>query len=100
MWKTSLLDAIQICGTQTAFAERLSAVMRKAVSQQQVSYWLNKAQRFEAEYCLPIQYVTDGKVKASAFRPDVFLPSLFDGMPLEKIVETIETLNSPARATG
>jgi len=100
MWKQELQQAIDTCGGQRPLADALSAVMRKRVSPQLVSYWLNRATRMEADYCLPLQYVTAGAVKASAFRPDVFRADVFDDMPREKLIEQIETLESPARANG
>lgn len=100
MWKQDLQSAIEICGSQKLLAQALSKVMRNPVSPQQVSYWMNGGRQLPTEYCLPVQYVTAGKVKASAFHPETFLPALFDDLDLDKLVEQIETLDSPARATG
>ena len=100
MWKAEVRKAVELCGGQTALAEKLSEVMPDRIDQGHVSNWLHRDKSFREKYCLPIQYVTGGKVKASALCPDTFPAAIFDDMPLDKLIEKVESIESPARLTG
>src|SRR4051794_41026957 len=100
MWKSELLRAIDIAGGQTALAERLSGVMRRKIVQQHVHNWLKYAKKLPTDVCLPIQYATQGQVKASTFRPESYFPSIFDDMPLDQLIERIESSESPNARVG
>jgi len=64
---TPLDKAIAAAGGQVALAQRIG------VSQQRVSWWVRRSRgRVPAEFAKPIEQATNGRVTASALRPDVF----------------------------
>lgn len=64
--KQLLQDAIKEAGGQTKFAEALG------ISQQGVSYLVTKAKNVSAEIAVAIDKATNGKIKKSDLRPDIF----------------------------
>jgi len=71
--KSSVLkDAVDYAGGQTAFARLVSQFLPKPISQKHVWNWLYRDRRIAAEYCLPIETATQGAVKASMLRPDLW----------------------------
>jgi len=66
--QTNLLieKAVNYCGSQTALASRAG------VSQPSVNKWLYCINQITAESALAIEEATDGRVKASQLRPDIF----------------------------
>ncbi len=62
----ALQRAVLLLGSQTKLA------MAIGVRQQNIWAWLNRNKRVPAEFCKPIEEATDGEVKASELRPDVF----------------------------
>lgn len=62
-----LEKAIQVAGGQSELARKCGA------SQQQISYWLHKAKkRVPAEYVIPIERATGGRVSRHELRPDLY----------------------------
>jgi DNA-binding transcriptional regulator YdaS (Cro superfamily) len=70
--KTALLSAIAHLGGQAALARALSAALNVTVSQQRIWNAVHRDQSIPAEWCLPIQQATAGKVTAHALRPDLY----------------------------
>lgn len=73
-----LSEAVAIAGGQSALARALSIYTGKKVGQSHVRTWLcrslkNGFRGLPAEYCIPIEKITNGRVRASDLRPDVFL---------------------------
>lgn len=69
----ALRRAIDIAGSQAALAEGLAKFMdRPTISQQTISYWLNKEILIEAEYWPAFAHVTEGEVTGADLRPEVF----------------------------
>lgn len=68
---TALQEAVSIIGGQQALAARIG------VRQAHVWNWLNrdKSPVPPAEYCLPIENATGGRVTRYELRPDVFGPA-------------------------
>ncbi|ADE14123.1 hypothetical protein Nhal_0950 [Nitrosococcus halophilus Nc 4] len=64
----SLQRAVEIVGGQVELAKRLG------VTQQRIWNWLyrDKCQRIPAEYVLPIECATNGRVTRYELRPDIF----------------------------
>ncbi len=62
----ALEAAVAIVGGQSSLARLLG------VSQPNVWHWLNKSDRVPAEYVLPIESATGGRVSRHDLRPDIF----------------------------
>ena len=62
----ALKRAVEIAGGQTALAEALG------VKQAHVWNWLNRDNALPAEYCIPIERATDGRVTRHELRPDIY----------------------------
>jgi len=70
-----LLHAISLSGGQMPLAKALAALTQRSVSQGMVWYWLNKSKKgVPAEYCRPIEQITNGAVTAHDLRSDIFPP--------------------------
>jgi len=70
---TALRRAIEIAGSQSALAARLSRAMnRPTLKQQTVSKWLRNETLIEAEYWPAFESATHRQVTRSDLRPDVF----------------------------
>lgn len=67
----ALSAAIDLVGSQSAFAEKLSALSTAPVSQARVWNWLKRDMRAPAEVCPLIERLTDGEVRCEELRPDV-----------------------------
>lgn len=62
----ALARAIEILGSQA----RLAAVVAR--KQQSVNEVVRRGKRVPAEWCLPIEEATDGKVTRHELRPDLY----------------------------
>lgn len=76
-----LREAIDICGGQRGLARAINALLHKQVkpiNQQRIQRWTieptddRPEAKVAAEYAVPIELATDGKVRAIYLRPDVF----------------------------
>lgn len=67
--KVLLRKAVEIAGSQAKLAEALG------ISQQGVSFLMNKADRVSAEIAVKIEQFTDGQILRSELRPDIFGPA-------------------------
>lgn len=68
MQPSALERSIDIAGGQSALARALQ------IKQQTVWYWLNRAKRVPAEFVLPIEAATEGRVTRHELRPDLYPP--------------------------
>jgi DNA-binding transcriptional regulator YdaS (Cro superfamily) len=64
--------AIRAANGQTELARLLSAHLGRPVRQGNVWSWLNRTKRVPAEFALPIEIVTGGKVTRHELRPDLY----------------------------
>ena len=64
--KESLLRAVAAMGSQVALADALR------IKPANVGMWLNGTKDIPARWCMPIEIVTEGRVRASELRPDLF----------------------------
>ena len=64
--KALLQKAVDVAGSQSKLAEALG------ISQQGVSYYLNQAEQVSAELAIAIDKFTNGQIKRSELRPDLF----------------------------
>lgn len=64
--KDPLERAVEIVGSQSALARILG------VGRSRVNNWLNRDLAIPAEFAVPIERATLGKVKRHELRPDVF----------------------------
>ena len=64
----ALQRAVAIVGSQSALARKLG------LKQAHVWNWLNKAKRVPGEAVLAIEAATEGKVKRTELRPDLYPP--------------------------
>lgn len=69
---TSLNRAAEIVGGQTQLARLLSGVLSRPVSQQWIWNVINRGRPTPAEWCLPIERATEGKVTRHDLRPDLY----------------------------
>jgi DNA-binding transcriptional regulator YdaS (Cro superfamily) len=69
--KNALNMAIALCGGQAALARLLSRAGR-AVSQQRIWNAVHRDQSIPAEWCLPIERATGGRVTCRQLRPDLY----------------------------
>lgn len=70
--KTAFTRTIDLLGGQTTTAQRLTEVLGKRVSQQWVWTVLNRNQAVPAEWCLPLEQATGGKITRHDLRPDIY----------------------------
>lgn len=63
---TPLELAIQKCGSQSELARRIGGKVRTG----HIYYWLRNG--VPGEHCRAIEQITEGEVKATDLRPDVF----------------------------
>jgi DNA-binding transcriptional regulator YdaS (Cro superfamily) len=70
--RTALQTAAQLSGGQAGLARMLSAATGRPVSQQRVWNALNRDRSIPAEWCLPIEAATQGRVKRQDLRPDLY----------------------------
>lgn len=71
--KNYLEKAIEIVGSQLGLARELKKKTGRPVSQGSVWGWLNESKHgVPAEYCIPIEQITGGKVRREQLRPDVY----------------------------
>lgn len=75
--KDALKHAVSLCGGQINFAKRLTEQLAirgelRAVSQQNVSYWLNSLYGIPQAYCPDVEALLDNKVTRHQLRPDKF----------------------------
>jgi len=68
----ALDKAISLVGSQTALASMLSKACRRKIWQSHISTWRNRDRKVPPEYCKTIEKITNGRVKASQLRPDIF----------------------------
>src|SRR5687767_7509462 len=66
MGGTALASAVALVGGQAQLARAIG------VSQPSVWHWLNKAERVPAEYVIPIETATGGKISRHDLRPDLY----------------------------
>ena len=65
--------AIEICGSQTELARRVSRHLPDPIVSQHVWNWVNRAEgKVPAECCRAIEAATEGRVTRYELRPDVF----------------------------
>lgn len=64
--ESALVKAVQIVGGQSALAAAIGT------KQQNVWWWLNKKRAVPAEFVLPIERATEGKVTKEELRPDLY----------------------------
>ena len=64
--KDQIRRAVEIVGSQKAMGEALR------ITPGFVSQWCNGTRQVSPRYCLKIQKLTKGKVKAVQLRPDIF----------------------------
>lgn len=62
----ALTQAIKHVGSRAELARRIGT---KAST---IQYWLAAPKRTPAEFCAPIERVTEGKTTARQLRPDIF----------------------------
>ena len=62
----ALVAAINYAGSQDKLAASIG------VWGSQISYWLHSKKGTPAEFCAPIERVTEGKITARQLRPDIF----------------------------
>lgn len=78
MASNHLQRAVDLLGSQSAFAAAIAAHAGKPLTQQAVSYWLNQGDGVvPAEWCPHVEAVTAGVVTRYQLRPDVFGVSAF-----------------------
>lgn len=70
--REALRDAVRIAGGQAALARMLTAQLGAKISQGHVWYWLNRCDHLPAQYVLPTEAATDGRVTRSQLRPDLY----------------------------
>lgn len=68
----SIEQAVELVGSQTELAARLSAATGRVVRQQHVWNWLHRDEKAPPEFCRAIEAATEGKVTRYDLRPDVF----------------------------
>lgn len=77
MIENSLLKAIEICGGQTALAEKIGK------GQTLISSWVKRREcRVGADYVIQVAEATDWQVTPHQLRPDLY-PHYDDGLPTE-----------------
>ncbi|CUB06064.1 hypothetical protein Ga0061065_11480 [Marinomonas fungiae] len=64
--RSHLMRAINLLGGQSALAREINS------KQQNVWFWLHKSGRVPAEFVLPIERATKGKVTRTQLRPDLY----------------------------
>lgn len=72
-----LEQLVALFDSQTDFADKLTKALKergidRAVSQQNVNYWLKKPSTFPAECCIPAEELCGGKVTRYDLLPNVF----------------------------
>ena len=67
MGKAAIKKAVDIVGGQNELARRLG------IGQSRVWNWIHRDAKVSAEYAAAIEAATDGAVKKSDLRPDVFV---------------------------
>ncbi|KKL86661.1 hypothetical protein LCGC14_1942480 [marine sediment metagenome] len=72
MSNLAIAKAVEIAGGQSQLARQISKIMGKPILQQHVWKWLNTVPVLPAEYCLPIEKITDGAVTRHELRPDIY----------------------------
>jgi len=68
----SIERAVELVGSQTELAARLSTEMGRVVRQQHVWNWLHRDEKAPPEFCRAIEAATQGAVTRYQLRPDVF----------------------------
>jgi DNA-binding transcriptional regulator YdaS (Cro superfamily) len=67
MTTTALQRAIELCGGQTALAKKIG------VPQSTLWHWIERARKgVPAEYVIPIETATGGKITRNDLRPDLY----------------------------
>jgi len=70
--KLALAAAAKAVGGQAELARKLTDALSKPVSQQWVWNAINILKEVPAEWCLPIDNITDGKITRHDLRPDLY----------------------------
>lgn len=70
--KAALVEAARLCGGQAPLARKLSETIGKRVSQQWIWNVINRDQPIPAEWCLPVETVTECQVTRHQLRPDLY----------------------------
>ncbi|MHB8564993.1 MAG: YdaS family helix-turn-helix protein [Acidiferrobacteraceae bacterium] len=71
--RLALQTAVEVVGSQSELARRISSITKIRVKQGVVWAWLN-LRRVPAEFVIPIERATSGIVGRSALRPDLYPP--------------------------
>lgn len=72
MSTSALHSAIQIAGGQAQLARQINAMTGRPVRQGHVWAWLHRTGVIPAEYAIPIEQITAGKVSRHDLRPDLY----------------------------
>jgi DNA-binding transcriptional regulator YdaS (Cro superfamily) len=70
--KAALKKAVELVKGQAEMARKLSELMETPVRQQHVWNWLNRDAELPAEYVIPMERATAGKVSRHDLRPDLY----------------------------
>lgn len=70
--KTYIRSAVDLVGGQVELAKRLSEIMGRNIRQSHIWNWLNRPGPLPAEYAIPIEKATDGRVRRGELRPDIY----------------------------
>ena len=67
-------QAIDLVGGQSALARLLSDDTGQRVSQARVWAWVHRVPKVPAEFAIPIERVTGGRITRHQLRPDLYPP--------------------------
>lgn len=70
--KDALVQAVEILGGQAQLARAMSEQAGRAISQQWLWSVLRRNKPVPAEFCLPAEAATSGKVTRHQLRPDLY----------------------------
>lgn len=71
-WKDHLQRAISLSGSQAKLADEMSRCGDRKYRQSHISWWINSADKIDAEDALAVHRATKGEVTASQLRPDLW----------------------------
>jgi DNA-binding transcriptional regulator YdaS (Cro superfamily) len=74
MSREHLEKAVEIVGSQSELARRLTDATNRTIRQAHIWNWLNRDQRVPAEVVIHIERATEGAVSRSELRPDLYPP--------------------------
>jgi DNA-binding transcriptional regulator YdaS (Cro superfamily) len=70
--KAPILKAVKLLGGQSALAHRLSEVTGRNVRQCHVWNWINRPGPLPAQWAIPFEKATEGRITRQALRPDIY----------------------------